>query len=83
MSVGDMIEGQTYVLSDLQKMRTEFEAIVERLEMAFFYVPGNHDISNSFMAKEWEWRYKRSFYHFVHKNVLFLCLNTEEAPNGS
>ena len=83
MTVGDMIEGQTYVLSDLQKMRAEFEAIVDRLEMPFFYVPGNHDISNSFMAKEWEWRYKRPYYHFVYRNVLFLCLNTEDSPNGS
>ncbi|HUU70630.1 MAG TPA: metallophosphoesterase [Planctomycetota bacterium] len=83
MTVGDMIEGQTYVLSDLQKMRAEFEAIVDRLEMPFFYVPGNHDISNSFMAKEWAWRYKRPYYHFVYRNVLFLCLNTEDSPNGS
>jgi len=58
----------------------EFRSFVGQLQMPFFFVPGNHDISNEVMADEWVKRFGQPFYHFVYRDVLFLCLNTEDPP---
>ena len=79
MSVGDLIEGYTEDLTELNRQWEEFDGFIEQLQMPFFYVPGNHDYTNSVMAKLWEERRGRSYYHFVYQDVLFLCLNSEEA----
>ncbi|MEM7673988.1 MAG: metallophosphoesterase [Verrucomicrobiota bacterium] len=78
MSVGDLIEGYTEDLDRLVFEWDEFDAKIEPLDMRFFYVPGNHDMTNDVMAKLWEERLGRSYYHFVYNDVLFLCLNTED-----
>ena len=78
MSVGDLIEGYTEDLAELNQQWDEFEGFIEQLEMPFFYVPGNHDYTNSVMAQLWEQRLGKSYYHFVYQDVLFLCLNSEE-----
>ena len=44
---------------------------VNSLPMPFFYVQGNHDISNPWMEMEWKSRFGRSHYYFTHNNVLF------------
>jgi len=80
MSVGDLIEGGTEDSAQLQTEWAEFEGMVKRLEMPFFYVSGNHDISNLVMQRLWNRKFGRSFYHFRYHDVLFLCLNTEELP---
>jgi len=49
----------------------EFNSAIERLEMPFFYVPGNHDYSNPVMAQLWRDLYGYDYYHFVYKEVLF------------
>ena len=46
--------------------------IIDELKMPFFYLPGNHDITNQVMAKEWEKRYGRRYYDFIYKNTLFI-----------
>jgi hypothetical protein len=46
--------------------------------MPFFYVPGNHDISNPYMSEKWDDRFGENYYYFLYKNVLFLCLNSQE-----
>jgi hypothetical protein len=79
MSVGDLIQGYTEDLEELNRQWDEFDGFVYSLEMPFFYVPGNHDITNRVMEDLWAERYGRSYYHFVYQNVLFLCLNSEEA----
>lgn len=54
MCVGDLISGQTESEIELDKQWIEFDGIVDRLEMPFFYLPGNHDISNEVMeAATW------------------------------
>ena len=78
ISVGDSIEGGTRNDAELDSQWDEFNALVNELQMPFFYVPGNHDISNEVMAEEWQERFGRSYYHFTYRNVLFLCLNTED-----
>jgi len=80
MCVGDLIEGYTETADQLDEQWEEFDKIANGLEMPFFYVPGNHDISNQVMTDYWNRRYGPSYYHFVYRNVLFLCLNTEDPP---
>lgn len=82
MSIGDLIEGETEDEAELNRQWNEFDAIVNELQMPFFYVPGNHDINNEVMAKKWRKRLGQSYYHFNYRNVLFLCLNTEDACEG-
>jgi hypothetical protein len=78
MSVGDLIEGGTENLQQLNSEWDEFDALVNALEMPFFYVAGNHDYAQGAMDKVWLARRGQSYYAFVHHNVLFLCLNTED-----
>jgi len=80
ISVGDFIEGMTEDVATANAQWDEFDALVQQLDMPFFYVPGNHDISNNTMADIWRRRYGRLFYHFVYQGVLFLCLCSEDPP---
>lgn len=80
MSVGDLIEGYTEDQAVLDAQWAEFDEFVDALEMPFFYVPGNHDISNEVMTENWKRRLGRPYYHFVYRDVLFLCLNSEDPP---
>jgi len=81
VSVGDLIEGYTDDPNQVKKEWEEFDKIIETLQMPFFYVPGNHDLSNDMMVNIWKERYGETYYHFVYRNVLFLCLNSEDAPD--
>lgn len=83
MSVGDLIEGYTRDREQIYREWDEFTGFISQLEMPFFYVPGNHDYINDVMAEIWEEKFGRSYYHFVYHDVLFLCLNSEEATKGS
>lgn len=83
MSVGDMIEGYTRDKDEIYRQWDEFNGFIGQLQMPFFYVPGNHDYINDVMADIWKEKYGRSYYHFVYRDVLFLCLNSEEATKGS
>src|SRR6185436_18362849 len=80
MSIGDLITGHTTNRAQIETEWKEFNGFVDQLEMPFFYVPGNHDITNALMEEEWIKRFGRPYYHFVYRNVLFLCLDTEDPP---
>ena len=80
MTVGDLIEGYTEEESELDRQWDNFDSMVRQLEMPFFYVPGNHDMCNSAMLKKWKQRFGRTYYHFVYKDVLFMCVNTDDPP---
>ncbi|MDZ7721866.1 MAG: metallophosphoesterase [candidate division KSB1 bacterium] len=77
LSVGDLVDGYTTDSTYLHEQWSEFNDIIQKLTLPFFYLPGNHDISNEWMRTEWERRFGRSYYYFVYKDVLFLMLNTE------
>lgn len=77
MSVGDLIDGYTEDESLILDQWEEFDAIVERLEMPFFHVAGNHDVSNDLMLRRWHDRLGPDYYHFTYHDVLFLCLDSE------
>ncbi len=82
MCVGDLIEGYTTDEELLKKQWDNFDGMVETLEAPFFYLPGNHDYQNPVQANLWAERYKKSYYHFVYKDVLMLCINSEETATG-
>lgn len=83
MSVGDLIDGKTRDLKVLDEQWSEFNIHVNSLSMPFFYVPGNHDISNPWMEREWKRRLGRSYYYFIYSNVLFLCINTQDGGSSA
>ena len=90
MTVGDLIDGmlkkdrQTH--DYLRKQWKELKRYTATSEAPFFYVVGNHDIgrtrpgfprANETTREVWEENCgAQTYYSFVYKNVLFLCLNT-------
>jgi len=78
VSVGDLIEGYTKEPAVLAEQWREFQGYVARLQMPFFYVPGNHDMANAVEATEWQARFGRRYYHFVFRDVLFLMLCSDD-----
>jgi calcineurin-like phosphoesterase family protein len=80
MSVGDLIQGGIEDVHEIDLQWDELVGFAQELDMPFFHVPGNHDITNQVMARVWKKRFGRSYYHFVYKDVLFLCLNTQDPP---
>lgn len=83
LTVGDMIEGYSRDTVQLENEWNEMNQIVESLKMPFFYLPGNHDISNEIQAREWEKRYGKRYYHFIYKNTLFLILDINDDDDYS
>ena len=82
ISIGDLIEGYSEDETELNRQWNEFDSLVNKLQMPFFYLAGNHDIDNAVTARIWQKRFGPSYYHFVYRNVLFLCLNTEDTEPG-
>ena len=78
VSVGDLIEGYTIKEEVMAKQWKEFTGYIDQLQMPFFYVPGNHDLTNKELNADWTRRFGRKYYHFVYKNTLFLCVNSED-----
>jgi hypothetical protein len=82
ISVGDLIEGYTKEPDKLAGEWKEFQSYVCKLQMPFFYLPGNHDVSNTFQEKHWQERFGRRYYHFVYRDVLFLMLCSDNPGNS-
>ncbi len=78
MCVGDLIPGYTTDTAVIKKDWKEVNGIISGLKMPFFYLPGNHDITNKTMEKEWEKLYGRRYYSFVYKNTLFITLDSND-----
>lgn len=83
MSVGDLIEGYTEDVDQLNQEWDEFTGFIDKLEAPFFYIPGNHDITNKVMEDKWKERFGPTYYHFKYQDVLFLCLNSEDNYRGA
>jgi hypothetical protein len=80
VSVGDLINGYSKDPAVLAREWKELQGYTHKLQMPFFYVPGNHDVSNPGQAEVWKERFGRRYYHFLSKDVLFLAINTDD-PN--
>lgn len=83
MSIGDLVEGKDEDVNVLVAQWDEFDAMVEKLEMPFFYLTGNHDLTSEKAIQLYEQRRGRTYYHFIYKDVLFLCMNSEDIPTKS
>jgi len=81
MCVGDLITGYTTDTAVIKKDWATVNGVISGLKMPFFYLPGNHDITNKTMAAEWEKLYGRRYYSFVYKNTLFISLDTNDDEN--
>ena len=78
LSVGDLIDGGT---EDSLQLAKEWDSFVKRtakLNMPFFYLGGNHDLTNPAMREFWKQRFGPRYYHFVYENVLFLMMDSED-----
>jgi hypothetical protein len=82
MSVGDLIEGYSHDPGAVAAMHDEVDQELSPLEMPFFRVPGNHDLSNEAQVGVYQERYGLPYYHFRYGDVLFLCLDTEDPPSN-
>lgn len=80
INVGDIIEGYTRDKDELNAQWEEAEAMTAKLEMPFFFVRGNHDVSYPEARDVWRDRHGQSYYHFVYHNALFMVLDSEDAP---
>ena len=76
MSVGDFIPGVTLDEQLMDKEWAEFESVIQPLKVPFFFLPGNHDISNDLMRQKWVDKFGKAYYYYVYKDVLFLALDT-------
>jgi len=84
ITVGDLIAGGGRLRNEreIRRQWTEFNGFVEGFEMPFFYLPGNHDVSNDVMDRIWDELFGVRHYSFVYKDVLFLCLNTQDGAGS-
>ncbi|MBI5760489.1 MAG: metallophosphoesterase [Planctomycetales bacterium] len=82
VSVGDLIEGYTEDNTQWALEWAEFQGKLNRLQMPFFYVPGNHDLANPKMDANWKRKFGRGYYEFVYHDTLFVALNTEDPPTS-
>jgi predicted phosphodiesterase len=77
VSVGDLIEGGE-VRTDLDRQWDSFEARAGRASARVYYTGGNHDLLGEAMRHAWEERLGARYYHFRHRDVLFLVFDTED-----
>jgi hypothetical protein len=80
INVGDIIEGYTRDKAELNAQWKEAETTAAKLEMPFFFVRGNHDVSYPEAREVWGERHGPGYYHFVYRDVLFMVLDSEDAP---
>ncbi len=78
MSVGDLIDGGTEDSTQLATEWNSFDRRTAKLNMTFFYLGGNHDLTNPKMRKFWKQRFGPRYYHFVYEDVLFLMMDSED-----
>lgn len=80
INVGDLIEGYAESEEELRSMWDEAEELTKKLQMPFFHVRGNHDVSFTGGKEEWRNRHGPAYYYFVYKGALFMVLDSEDSP---
>lgn len=78
MSVGDLIEGYSQDRQVVEGQWSEFLGFIEQMEMKFFFVAGNHDLTNPLMHEIWREHFGPEWYSFDYRGVHFMCLNSED-----
>jgi len=82
MSLGDYVEGYTAKQDVMDDQWDEFDSIVAKLQMPFFYVRGNHDINTPITRQAWTERRGPNYYNFKYNDVLFIALDTEDSEES-
>ena len=82
VSVGDLIEGYTENSQKVVDEWREFQTYAHKLQMPFFYLPGNHDVANKYLDQVWKEKFGRRYYQFVYRNTLFLMANSDDPPGA-
>ena len=82
ISVGDLIEGYTLEQQTIDRYWQSFQKRIARLDAPFFFVPGNHDLSNGLLSENWKNLYKYDYYSFTIDKSLFVVINTNEPGDG-
>ena len=87
MSVGDLVNGLAPD-EEWRRQQDELKGMISTVSAPFFVVVGNHDIGASRAAdpdaysrslRIWQDHFgQETYYSFVHKNCLFLILNTSD-----
>lgn len=80
ISVGDLVEGYAQDRGTLEGEWQHIEQAIAGFDRPFFYIPGNHDLGNDLALDIWKQRRGTPWYHFIYKDVLFLCMDTEDPP---
>lgn len=78
VSVGDLIEGYTEDEAQIEREWKEFLGFIDQMQMRFFFVAGNHDVTNPLLHKKWREKFGREWYSFDYQGVHFLCLCSED-----
>lgn len=81
MSVGDLIEGYSNDPAVIEAEWKEFLGFIDRMQMKFFFVAGNHDVSNPTMHELWRKHFGVEWYSFDYKGVHFVCLSSEDTKD--
>ncbi len=81
ISVGDYIQGARGDNPDRATVAArwdQFLSMLERLEMKFFFVEGDHDATNPMMHAMWRERFGPEWYSFDFQNAHFVCVSSED-----
>jgi hypothetical protein len=81
MSIGDLIEGDADDVAGIEAEWSEFLGFIDKMEMKFFFVAGNHDVKNPLMHDIWRQHFGAEWYSFDYKGVHFVCLSSEDTTN--
>jgi hypothetical protein len=76
--VGDNIRGYNEDVNEVNRQWDAFDNSLKDLQMPFYRVAGNHDVTNEAMAKVYQKRYGQPYYYKLYNNVLFLFVDTED-----
>jgi len=78
MSIGDLIEGGTEDVDQMNKEWLAFNKNLNNHDLDFYPVVGNHDISNATIRHWYQEVVAPRYYHFLYKDALFLVLDSED-----
>ncbi|CAH0991134.1 3',5'-cyclic adenosine monophosphate phosphodiesterase CpdA [Sinobacterium norvegicum] len=78
ISVGDLIDGGTENVDQMNREWQSFNHKLNKGDLDFYPVVGNHDISNPVMRDWYEQTVGPRYYHFIYKDALFLVLDSED-----
>jgi hypothetical protein len=81
MSVGDLIEGYSTEPEIVEGQWKEFLGFIDKMQMKFFFVAGNHDVSNPLMHDLWRRHFGAEWYSFDYKGVHFVALSSEDTKD--